>query len=554
MSKLMTPSLALTGAGNWGKNLARNFHMLGALHTICDTSELILDTYQGLYPNVNLTTNFKGMLENPHISKVVIATPAALHYTLAKQALLAGKDVFVEKPLCLDKTEAEELIQLATSRGLILMVGHLLQYHPCVRHLLEMVGSGGLGKLQYISSNRLNLGSIRTEENALWSFAPHDISVILSLCGNRLPEQIRCVGEAYLSNGIADTTMTTMRFTGNVRSHIYVSWLHPFKEQKLVVIGSSGMAVFDDTKPWEEKLLLYRNHVTWKHGSVPQANKNEAIKVEVPQHEPLREECTHFLDCCNHRTAPRTDGHEGLRVLKVLQAAQASLNGDGETKNPAQIHSISAKGSNYFAHPSSIIDSKADIGEGSKIWHFSHIMEGAKIGAACNIGQNVVVSPGVILGTNVKVQNNVSIYTGVICEDDVFLGPSMVFTNVINPRSAVVRRGQYRNTYVRRGASIGANATIVCGIELGEYAFIGAGAVVTRNVKPFALMVGNPAKQIGWMSRHGERLKLPVSIPQGEELQAICPATGEAYVLRGATLDLFQAALKPENQTHVTIA
>ena len=180
---------------------------------------------------------------------------------------------------------------------------------------------------------------------------------------------------------------------------------------------------------------------------------------------------------------------------------------------------------NYFSHESAIIHPDASIGEGTKIWHFSHIMANCKIGKGCNIGQNVVISPDVVLGDNVKVQNNVSIYSGVICEDDVFLGPSMVFTNVINPRSHVVRRGQYAKTIVRKGASIGANATIVCGHEIGEYAFIGAGAVVTKEVLPYALVLGNPARQVGWMSKFGHKLAFNA---QGI---ANCPESGEQYQL-----------------------
>lgn len=180
---------------------------------------------------------------------------------------------------------------------------------------------------------------------------------------------------------------------------------------------------------------------------------------------------------------------------------------------------------NYFAHETAVIDEGCVIGAGSRIWHFSHLMSGCELGENCNLGQNVVVSPGVKLGKNVKVQNNVSIYTGVICEDDVFLGPSMVFTNVVNPRSAVVRRGSYSETIVRKGASIGANATIVCGHDIGEFAFIGAGAVVTRTVPAYALVVGNPARQVGWMSEFGHRLSFD---SQGF---AICPESNEKYQL-----------------------
>lgn len=180
---------------------------------------------------------------------------------------------------------------------------------------------------------------------------------------------------------------------------------------------------------------------------------------------------------------------------------------------------------NYFAHPTAVVDEGCEIGEGTKVWHFCHLMPGARIGRGCSLGQNVFVASGVVLGDNVKVQNNVSIYTGVTCEPDVFLGPSMVFTNVVNPRSAVNRKNEYQETRVGRGASIGANATIVCGNPIGEYAFIGAGSVVTKTVPAYALVVGNPARQIGWMSRHGERLTFD------ENGKAVCPGSGERYLL-----------------------
>jgi UDP-2-acetamido-3-amino-2,3-dideoxy-glucuronate N-acetyltransferase len=190
----------------------------------------------------------------------------------------------------------------------------------------------------------------------------------------------------------------------------------------------------------------------------------------------------------------------------------------------------------FFAHESAVIDEGVEIGTGTRIWHFSHIMTGSRIGDNCNLGQNVVVSPDVILGNNVKVQNNVSIYTGVICEDDVFLGPSMVFTNVINPRSAIIRRDKYMKTVVEKGATIGANATIVCGNNIGKFAFIGAGAVVTREVKPYALVVGNPSRQVGWMSEYGHRLEF------NNEGVAVCPESGDKYKLQDDTITKIQSS------------
>jgi UDP-2-acetamido-3-amino-2,3-dideoxy-glucuronate N-acetyltransferase len=525
--------LALIGAGYWGKNLARNFHQLGALALVCDASDEILAQQEKTCPGIRTTKRLEDILGDKSITCVAIAAPAAKHYELGRRALEAGKDVFVEKPLALDSLEGAALAELAEQKGLILMVGHLLQYHPCVRKIQQLLAAGDLGKLQYITSNRLNLGKIRREENSLWSFAPHDISVILSLVGGELPEQVRCIGEAFLNSGVADVALTTMRFPGGVNAHVHVSWINPFKEQKLTVVGSHAMLVFDDTLPWKEKLSLYRQPLVWSGGSVPETKKSKGEFVQIPEDEPLRIECAHFLECCDQRKAPITDGHEGLRVLQVLNAAQQSLDSDGKSVNPSLVtrHSSPA---NFFSHPTAIIDPAAKIGAGSKIWHFSHVMAGAELGDKCNIGQNVVVSPGVKLGRNVKVQNNVSLYTGVICEDDVFLGPSMVFTNINNPRSAVVRRDQYVRTMIRRGASIGANATIVCGNELGEYCFVGAGSVVTKAVKPFALVAGNPARQINWMSRHGEKLDLPL---QGDG-DAVCPATGENYELRGGVCRL----------------
>ena len=527
-----SPDLALVGAGYWGKNLARNFNSLGALHTICDANAETLAGYGAEYASVAKETSFENTCRNARIAKIAIAAPAALHYRLVKAALEAGKDVYVEKPLCLDLAQAEELVALAEKEGLILMVGHLLQYHPCVEHLRSMVTRGDVGKLCYVSSTRLNLGKIRHEENALWSFAPHDISIILSLANHRLPDQVRCTGGTFLNLGVADTTMTTLRFPGNIRAHIYVSWLNPFKEQKLTVVGSEGMVVFDDTKPWGEKLLMYRGFLSWKDGNTPTPTKATGEFLTVTEAEPLQQECRHFLECCASRQAPRTDGREGVRVLQVLQAAQASLEQEGEAiapeaREPAPGPTASKAVSDFYAHPTAAVDEGAMIGAGTKIWHFCHVQKSARIGTNCILGQNVNVD-GAIIGNNVKIQNNVAVYTGVEVEDDVFLGPSCVLTNVTNPRSQVSRRGIYEKTLIRRGATIGANATIVCGVTVGRYAFVAAGAVVTKDVPDYAMVKGNPARQGGWMSRHGHPLTA------GADGIYKCPESGLRYELNGA--------------------
>ena len=260
--KNKTLSIAVIGAGNWGKNLIRNFFELNALKVICDRDEASLKQMRKLYPSCDFCASLTDALFRDDISGVVIATPAETHFTLARKVLLSGKHVFVEKPLTLSGKDAANLIDLAKKKNLILMVGHLLQYHPAFIKLKQLAQEGELGRINYIYSHRLNLGKIRREENILWSFAPHDISMILALAGEE-PESIIATGGNYLHKKIADVTTTHLEFSSGLKAHVFVSWLHPFKDQKLVVVGDQKMAVFDDTLPWEEKLLIYPHHVNW---------------------------------------------------------------------------------------------------------------------------------------------------------------------------------------------------------------------------------------------------------------------------------------------------
>lgn len=519
--------VAVVGAGYWGKNLVRNFHQLGALKLVVEPSQAIQERLGLDYPGVQFTASYSDALSDPEIKGVAIATPAETHGVLIREAILAGKDVYVEKPLCLSEGEGKDLIRLADEQKRILMIGHLLWYHPALLKLKDMIRQGELGRIRYIYSNRLNMGKLRREENVLWSFAPHDVSVVLGLL-DEMPESVHAQGGNYLQQNIADVTVSLLSFASGIKAHIFVSWLHPFKEQKLVVVGDRKMAVFDDTAPWEQKLVFYPHQVEWRD-NMPVAIKGEGEAVAVVQEEPLRIECAHFLECLHTRKSARTDGVEGLRVLQVLNACQASL----ESGKSQSLRSGASEDS-IFLHPTAVIARNARVGTGSKVWHFSHVMEEAVVGESCNIGQNVVVGPRVRVGKGCKIQNNVSLYAGVTLEDHVFCGPSMVFTNVYNPRAEIRRMDQIRPTLVKQGATLGANCTIVCGITIGKYAFVGAGAVVNRDVPDFALMVGCPAKQIGWMSRFGERLALPKE-GEGEE---VCPHTGEKYRLTGGEVKI----------------
>ena len=327
-------TVAVVGVGGWGKNLARNYYEIPdcRLKYLCDLDQKKLDRLQLQLPGTLATTQYHSVLRDPEVEAVVIATPAPSHYALCKQALEHGKDVYVEKPFVVDVEHAEELIELAQRKERILMVGHLLEYHPVVNRLREMIHSGELGDIYYIYTQRVNLGTVRTDENALWNFAPHDISSILYLL-NKEPSDVSARGQCYLQRGIEDVVFMTLNFKNQSMAHVHVSWLDPHKARKIIIVGSKKMAVFDDVEG-TEKLRIYdkgaaqsvdynsfAEYVTLRFGDI--------VIPYVKVGEPLRLECQHFLDCIRTRKEPRSDGHDGLRVVKVLDAAQRSLRQNG---------------------------------------------------------------------------------------------------------------------------------------------------------------------------------------------------------------------------------
>lgn len=327
--------VAVIGCGPWGRNLVRVFHQLGALAVVCDTRAEVRQQAAAKYPGVRAESQYAAVLADKAVDAVVVATPAETHARVAAAALGAGKHVFVEKPLALRASEAEKLIALAESRQCTLMVGHLLRYHPAVTKLKELCAQGEMGRIEYVYSNRLNLGRVRREENALWSFAPHDVSVLLHLLES-LPLQVSATGGTYVQPNIADVTVSTLLFDGGARAHIFVSWLHPFKEQRLIVVGSKKMAVFNDLDP-ANKLMLFDKTIELVNGNY-EARRAEGVPVAIDATEPLVNECRHFLDCASTGRTPRTDGREGLRVLMVLQACQKSLQLNGEPVDMAALN------------------------------------------------------------------------------------------------------------------------------------------------------------------------------------------------------------------------
>ncbi len=318
-----TPRVGIIGLGYWGANLLRNLNALGALSAMHDAAPAARARAAAAYPSARMASSIEEILADPGIDGVMIATPAATHGSLARQALAAGKHVFVEKPLCLDVDEATRLATEAERKRRVLMVGHLLHYHPAFAALRDAVRANALGPLRYIYSHRLSLGKIRREENALWSFAPHDISMILALVG-AMPERVSAEGAQFLSHGVADTTLSHLSFAGGMQAHVFVSWLHPYKDQRLVVVGEHAMAVFNDVAAGPEKLLLYEHKAGWS-GDIPVVTKAEARPIPYGSEEPLRRECEVFLAATAGGPPPPSDAAEGIRVLTVLDACQRAL-------------------------------------------------------------------------------------------------------------------------------------------------------------------------------------------------------------------------------------
>lgn len=339
MNSVHSPKICVAGCGRWGRNLVRVFHQLGHLNGVFDANLSTATEVCGKFPEVKTYQTFEEALADAEIQAVVIAAPAECHGRLALRALQSGKDCFVEKPLALYSSDAQQLVDEAKRRSKILMVGHLLRYHPATRAIEDLLESGELGRLEYVYSNRLSMGRIRQEENALWSFAPHDISLILMLM-RQVPIQVTAVGGSYLQPNVADVTVSNLLFEHGARAHVFVSWLHPHKEQRLVVIGSKKMVVFEDSRQ-TDKLLLYDKEIAWKNGSFEVAQPR-GIPVPFDTSEPLGVECRHFIECVRTRRTPVTDGEEGMQVLQVLEACQRSLELNGDPVTIQGRHSLHA--------------------------------------------------------------------------------------------------------------------------------------------------------------------------------------------------------------------
>ncbi len=500
----MSKKVCVVGAGRWGKNHIKTLHKMDCLGGIVESNKDNVSLLKETYPNIPIYTRLQDAF-GQSFDGFTVATPAETHFGIAEIILKNGHHVLVEKPITLTVADARKLKKIADQKSVNLMVGHVLLFHPAIQKMKALIQEGKIGKLEYLYSNRLNLGTVRTEENILWSFAPHDLSIFQYFVGT-LPSEIISRGGAFLQPHIHDSTMTILTYPDNIVGHIFVSWLHPFKEHRMVVIGSKGMLSFEDSSK-DKELLFYEKGIDWVQGEpIKRDGPTETIHYEPAM--PLTEELKYFVEHLDGTPVEISNSQNAVDVLEILEKASLNLT-DSASIQIQEGTSNSTTENQYFVHPTSEVDEGVEVGEGTKIWHYSHIQKGSRIGKKCSLGQNVNVANNVQIGDFVKIQNNVSVYEGVELEDYVFCGPSMVFTNIMQPRSEFPQRGSefYQKTRVKKSASLGANSTIVCGTTIGQYAFVGAGAVVTKDVPDFALVVGNPARRISWVCKCGQKLE-----------------------------------------------
>ena len=327
-SSSIRPRVAVVGCGYWGRNLVRNFHALGALAAVADPTSAGRQLAAELAPGADVVDALPPLLARSDVDGIALATPAVTHFDLGRRVLGAGKDLFVEKPMALTLADARALVEVAAQHGRMLQVGHVLEYHPAVAVLKSWIDGGRLGRLRRLHSHRLNFGRVRTEEDALWNVAPHDFALMLRLTGE-LPTEVSCFASFPLGTARADFAIAMLRFPRGVDAHVFAGWLHPTKEQRLVLVGDRGVAVFDDAAPLAQKLTFYDQQVTFAADGMPQLHKGAAHAEPLPPDEPLRRECAAFLESIATRRPPLTDGASGMRVVAVLEACRRSTEHGG---------------------------------------------------------------------------------------------------------------------------------------------------------------------------------------------------------------------------------
>ena len=515
-------SVGIVGCGYWGPLLVRNFNGVAScnLKAVCDVNEARLKHLKALYPSIEFVASYERFFEMD-LDAVVIATPVKFHYSLAKASLLAGKHTFIEKPMASSSAQCEELIKIADSKGLALMVDHTFLYSSAVRKIAEIVEAGDIGELRYINSRRLNLGLFQKDINVAWDLAPHDISIILHILGE-YPIAVNCQGNAHVTPQVEDVTNMSLSFRHKRFATIQSSWLEPRKVREMTIVGSRRMIVYDDLQT-HEKIKIYDVRVerpphydTFAEFQYSY-HYGDSYIPHIHQEEPLKAACQHFLDCIETGTRPSTSGREGLELVRILEAASASLKSNGA---PVTLSPMDR--SNYHFRSVGRTESclrrrdggwmtktQADfqriapdvkLGRNVQLGSFVNLY-GCEIDDETKVGAFVEIQKGAKIGPRCKISSHTFICEGVTMEEGVFIGHGVTFINDRYPR-ATNRNGQLQTeadwkcqrTLIKRGASIGSGPTLLGGITVGENAIVGAGSVVTKNVPANATVAGNPAR------------------------------------------------------------
>ena len=521
---MSTVRVAVVGLGARGLASAELVRDVFALGALCDADPgVLVDTGRG-FEGVRLESDYLRLLSSADVAAIVLCTPPPTWDGMVEAALQAGKDVYVDGPLVLPLARGQALVERAQAQRRLLMAGPVLRFAPVVEALLRVVRAGELGTVRYVHAHHYKAApdpaSAGAEEVADAGLSVVQAQLLLDLL-DAPPTRVQTRGTTWRSARLPDVTETLLEVRDGPRVLLHASHVAPFGPGggfELTVLGETGAA-----RLWRDD--QDRLHVAFQGEA--------AVDAPPPSsgHEARAASLNHFLDSVRSRR-PSLQGPDALLALwRLLAAAQRSLDEGVAVELAAPAPAIGQGGPGVFLHPTVQIDGPCDIGAGTKVWHFSKLLGPLTIGRDCSFGQNVVIERHVIIGNNVKVQNNVSLYSGVILEDDVFCGPSMVFTNIGTPRSHYPRKGQYATTRVHRGASIGANATVICGHTLGQYCFVGAGAVVTRDVPDYALVYGNPARVMGFACYCGARLPFGIGLLEGQE--GGCADCGRRYAREG---------------------
>lgn len=533
------PHVAVLGATGSGGNLLRILSHLGHTVLVCEPDADLRARIAKGYPKFPKVSSEAEVFSQKSIAAVCIAGPIEQRAALTKQALAAGKHVLVDRPLLCADSEAETLYEQARRAQRILMSAHMLNYHPAFLAMARLLRDGSLGKARYIYVERTHHAHFRREEHAVYGFSPNDLAMVLDLADVN-PAGITAVGPSR-REGVADHTTLHLDFPSGLQAHLFHSWMHPFRRHQLVIVGSKQTAVFDETRPWEDKLRLYKST---RNTDLPSEWDDDHIAVDLTGREPLRGLCERFLDLVAQGDETHAQARLTRRVTQTLNAGLRSLQDrnsrydlpdlSAEDTLPGgipvaaleQARRTAAATMDHFIHPTAVVDDGVTLGSGSRVWHFAHILTGAQLGEGVVVGQNVMIGQDVEVGARCKIQNNVSVVQGVTLEDEVFVGPSVVFTNVAVPRAAISRKDQFINTRIKTGASLGANSTVRCGVSIGRYSFVEAGAHVTEDVPDHAMVAGAPAQFIDWICVCGHILSKKMS----------CNECGKAYVKEGKGL------------------